>query len=167
MIPFIPPLPNPPPIPNQAYDDDWDSDFDDGPSASMPPPPPPGAAGAGGAGGTGSLLSVPKNSGQSGSAGDVSSIGRSDSKRGGAAAAAAAAAAGRTSFNRFSTFVKSGGENYVLGKLNANVQESDLITVVVRGFYYLFFSLSGGLLIVHPTNIVLARGKLTLCGDTT
>ena len=26
------------------------------------------------------------------------------------------------SFNRFSVFVKSGGENYILGKVNANIQ---------------------------------------------
>ena len=39
----------------------------------------------------------------------------------------------KTSFNRFSTFVKSGGENYILGKLNAKVQEADIIQVVVRG----------------------------------
>lgn len=118
----------------QAYDDDWDSDFDDQPSQQMPPPPAPG------------MLSVPgKNSGMSGSSGDLSSMGK---RTGGAAATAAA---GRTrfvkktyawlspclsffcsSFNRFSTFVKSGGENFILGKLNANVQENDLIQVVVR-----------------------------------
>ncbi len=88
----------------------------------MPPPAAPAAVA--------SSLSVPKASGQSGSTGDVSSIGRADSKRG---APGSSAAAGRTSFNRFSTFVKSGGENYVLGKLNANVQEADLITVVDNG----------------------------------
>ena len=106
----------------QAYDDDWDSDFDEAPSQG-------GGGGMGGVSG-GSNLAVPKNGPQTGSTGDVSSIGRGDSKRGGSAAAAGG---GRTSFNRFSTFVKSGGENYVLGKLNANVQESDLITVVDNG----------------------------------
>lgn len=39
----------------------------------------------------------------------------------------------KTSFNRFSTFVKSGGESFVLGKLNANVQEADVIQVVDCG----------------------------------
>ena len=59
--------------------------------------------------------------------GDVSSM-RSEAKK--------TSAAGFTSFNRFSTFVKSGGENFVLGKLNANVQESDVIQVVVSNFKF-------------------------------
>ena len=70
-------------------------------------------------------LLAPKNSGLGGSMGDVSSM-RSEAKK--------TSAAGFTSFNRFSTFVKSGGENFVLGKLNANVQESDVIQVVVSNF---------------------------------
>ena len=71
---------------------------------------------------SGGLL-APKNSALGGSMGDVSSM-RSEAKK--------QSAAGFTSFNRFSTFVKSGGESFVLGKLNANVQESDVIQVVVR-----------------------------------
>ncbi len=90
----------------------------------MPPPPAPGGVGTGGAGSSGALLSLPHGN-QSGSQSDVTSVGKKTSTAGGGAAAA------RTSFNRFSTFVKSGGENYVLGKLSANVQESDVITVVV------------------------------------
>ena len=43
-----------------------------------------------------------------------SSIGRNDSKKQGGT--------GKVSFNRFSVFVKSGGENYILGKVNANIQ---------------------------------------------
>ena len=72
-----------------------------------------------------SMLSVPMRGNQhphSGSTGDVSSIGRADSKR----------TTSKTSFNRFSTFVKSGGESFVLGKLNAKVQEADVIQVVVN-----------------------------------
>ena len=57
-----------------------------------------------------------------GSTGDVSSIGRNDSKK---------ISQSMTSFNRFSPFVKSGGESFVLGKLNAKVQEADVIQVVV------------------------------------
>lgn len=68
-----------------------------------------------------STLNVPRSLGQSGSTGDVSSIGRADSRK----------ISSKTSFNRFSPFVKSGGESYVLGKLNANVQEADIIQVVV------------------------------------
>lgn len=66
---------------------------------------------------------MPKNTAQTGSTGDVSSIGRADSKR----------ISAKTSFNRFSTFVKSGGESFVLGKLNAKVQEADVIQVVDAG----------------------------------
>jgi sorting nexin-9/18/33 len=71
------------------------------------------------------MLNVPKNSDQAGSSGDVSSIGRSDSKK--------ASVSSKTSFNRFSVFVKSGGESFVLGKLNAKVQETDVIQVVDNG----------------------------------
>ena len=101
----------------QAYDqDDWDSDFDDdnghmGGSSAMPAHQNQG------------MLNVPKNTAQTGSTGDVSSIGRADSKK----------ISAKTSFNRFSTFVKSGGESFVLGKLNAKVQENDVIQVVDNG----------------------------------
>ena len=54
-----------------------------------------------------------------------SSIGRNDSKKQGGT--------GKVSFNRFSVFVKSGGENYILGKVNANIQESDVLAVVEGG----------------------------------
>ncbi len=86
----------------QTYED-WDSDFDDGRTSGAIPAAP-------------AAPPLPD-----GGTGDGSS------KRG----APGAGAAGKTSFNRFSTFVKSGGENYVLGKLNMKVQESDLIAVVV------------------------------------
>ena len=67
----------------------------------------------------------PKNTVHSGSSGDLSSVGRKSS------VAASSSVTSKTSFNRFSTFVKSGGENYILGKLNAKVQEADIIQVVV------------------------------------
>ena len=65
--------------------------------------------------------------------------GRQNSKK--LSGAAAGVSGGKTSFNRFSPFVKTGGENYILGKLNANVQESDVIQVVVRisGFSVLHY----------------------------
>ena len=72
----------------------------------------------------GNALMPPKNTAHSGSSGDLNSVGRKSS-------VAASAVASKTSFNRFSTFVKSGGENYILGKLNAKVQEADIIQVVV------------------------------------
>ena len=67
----------------------------------------------------------PKNTVHSGSSGDLNSVGRKSS------VAASTSVTSKTSFNRFSTFVKSGGENYILGKLNAKVQEADIIQVVV------------------------------------
>ncbi len=108
----------------QAYDqDDWDSDFDDDNGTTNHHQAP--TSGGHAASTAGGMLSVPaKNSGQSGSTGDVSSIGRSDSKK--------QSVSSMTSFNRFSTFVKSGGESFVLGKLNAKVMEADVIQVVVR-----------------------------------
>ncbi|KAK5643229.1 hypothetical protein RI129_007074 [Pyrocoelia pectoralis] len=36
----------------------------------------------------------------------------------------------KKSFNRFSTFVKSGGESYILGTLKVNVEESNKITIL-------------------------------------
>ena len=74
---------------------------------------------------SGSNLMPPKNTVHSGSSGDLNSVGRKSS------VAASSSVASKTSFNRFSTFVKSGGENYILGKLNAKVQEADIIQVVV------------------------------------
>ena len=76
----------------------------------------------------GNALLPPKNTAQSGSSGDLNSVGRKSS-------VAASAVASKTSFNRFSTFVKSGGENYILGKLNAKVQEADIIQVVVSIYF--------------------------------
>ena len=105
----------------KAYDqDDWDSDFEDEESTM------PGGGNGGTMGIAGNALMPPKNTVHSGSSGDLNSVGRKSS-------VATAAMSSKTSFNRFSTFVKSGGENYILGKLNAKVQEADIIQVVVRG----------------------------------
>jgi len=103
-------------------DDDWDSDFDDE-SASQ----------VGGNANShyattidqGGNLNVPSSSYQQrGSREDVNSIGRNDSKKVGGASS-------KTSFNRFSMFVKSGGENYILGKVSSvKVPDLDVITVV-------------------------------------
>ena len=106
---------------HKAYDqDDWDSDFEDEDAMA-----PGGTAHGGSSGMGGSSLLPPKNTAHSGSSGDLNSVGRKSS-------VAATAVSSKTSFNRFSTFVKSGGENYILGKLNAKVQEADIIQVVVR-----------------------------------
>ena len=105
---------------HKAYDqDDWDSDFEDEDTAV------PGGGHAVQSGMGGSNLMPPKNTVHSGSSGDLNSVGRKSS------VAASSTVTSKTSFNRFSTFVKSGGENYILGKLNAKVQEADIIQVVV------------------------------------
>jgi len=106
----------------QAYDqDDWDSDFEDEDTAG------PGGGHAVPSGMGGTNLMPPKNTVHSGSSGDLNSVGRKSS------VAASSSVTSKTSFNRFSTFVKSGGENYILGKLNAKVQEADIIQVVDQG----------------------------------
>lgn len=66
----------------------------------------------------------PKNTAHSGSSGDLNSVGKKSS-------VTASTVASKTSFNRFTPFVKSGGENYILGKISAKVQEADIIQVVV------------------------------------
>ena len=53
------------------------------------------------------------------SLGDVSTSGRKVS-----------AATTKSSFNRFSVFVKSGSENFILGKVNISVSEPEMLTVV-------------------------------------
>ena len=40
-------------------------------------------------------------------------------------------ASSKTSFNRFSLFVKSGSENFILGKVNVDVPEADSLAVIV------------------------------------
>ena len=41
-----------------------------------------------------------------------------------------AATTSKASFNRFSVFVKSGSENYILGKVNLSVTEAEVLSVV-------------------------------------
>jgi len=111
------------PASNQEWqqDDDWDSDFDDESASQVGGNGNSNYAATTDAGGNLGLPSA--NYQKSGSTGDVSSIGRNDSKKG-------VSGASKTSFNRFSLFVKSGGENYILGKVTARVPEMDIITVV-------------------------------------
>jgi len=107
--------------PSPGPQDDWDSDFDDESASQVGGNGNSNYAATTDAGGN---LGLPTaNYQKSGSTGDVSSIGRNDSKKG-------ASGATKTSFNRFSLFVKSGGENYILGKVTARVPEMDIITVV-------------------------------------
>jgi len=118
-------------------DDDWDSDFDDESASQVGGQSAQG--GHGGAHGNGApanftastdnsgSLALPVASYHRGSIGDVSGVGRTDSKKG------AGGASSKTSFNRFSMFVKSGSENFILGKVNFNVPEADALTVLDHG----------------------------------
>jgi len=107
-------------------DDDWDSDFDDESASQV------GAQGNGAppnytaTSDNSGNLALPTASYHRGSTGDVSGVGRNDSKKGGGASS-------KTSFNRFSLFVKSGSENFILGKVNLSVPEADALTVVDNG----------------------------------
>jgi len=104
-------------------DDEFDSDFDDESASQV------GAQNAYPAltqsTNQDAHLGVPSSAYNAGSMGDVSSIGRSDSKK--------SSAHGKTSFNRFSMFVKSGSENYVLGRVNLPVLEADQLSVIEVG----------------------------------
>ena len=45
----------------------------------------------------------------------------------------AATSNSKVSFNRFSVFVKSGSENYILGKVNVSVSEAEVLAIVETG----------------------------------
>merc|ERR550532_1326389 len=107
--------------PAPGAQDDWDSDFDDE-SASQ----------VGGGGGTsqfsapsdgGNKLALPESRVLGGSVGDLSTREKKSS----------VSTHGKTSFNRFSVFVKTGSENYMLGKVNFPIQEVDQLTIVESG----------------------------------
>ncbi|KAF0295217.1 Sorting nexin lst-4 [Amphibalanus amphitrite] len=86
--------------------DDWDDDWDDDSDADTQ------VGGPAGGGEAARHLAV------RGSAGDVSNSGRGDGK-----------ATVKRNLNRFSTFVKSGGEDYILGVSKIHVSDADLITI--------------------------------------
>eukprot|EP00088_Acartia_fossae_P060648 TRINITY_DN7264_c0_g1_i2.p1 TRINITY_DN7264_c0_g1~~TRINITY_DN7264_c0_g1_i2.p1 ORF type:complete len:580 (+),score=112.09 TRINITY_DN7264_c0_g1_i2:24-1742(+) len=96
---------------NDWNDDDFDSDFDDD-SASQ----------HGNQQQNQNALAIPSSSNNlSGSTGDVSSIGREGKK---------VSATSKTSFNRFSPFVKTGAENFILGKVHATVPPAEIVSIV-------------------------------------
>ena len=96
--------------------DDWDSDFDEESQSTQ------GGGGPGDSLQQGGHHLQPAAAHQIGaSTGDVSTSGRKIS-----------AATTKSSFNRFSVFVKSGSENFILGKVNISVAEPEVLTIVVR-----------------------------------
>lgn len=95
---------------SQGSDDDWDDDWDDSSPASNAPR---------GLGGVPPLYSV------------TSSLpGRRDSSQQQQPQAKSSATVGRN-LNRFSTFVKSGGEAFLLGEASAFVRDGDRICVAL------------------------------------
>jgi len=101
--------------------DDWDSDFDDDASTGT------GAGNNGNVGNSANVVTnLPLPSAASyqarGSTGDVSTVGRKVST-----------ATSKASFNRFSVFVKTGSENYILGKVNLSVSESEVLAIIDQG----------------------------------
>lgn len=90
--------------PSQASDDDWDDDWDDHPSTTHDPS---------------ARVQVPQPS-------RSNSVCSRQQPR-------SSATVGRN-LNRFSTFVKSGGEAFVLGEASGLVKESDQICVVMGHF---------------------------------
>ncbi|KAM4635352.1 sorting nexin-18-like [Polymixia lowei] len=92
---------------SQGSDDDWDDDWDDSSTGADGPP---------GAGGAPSTYTV-----------TTSLPGRRGSSQ---QQAKSSATVGRN-LNRFSTFVKSGGEAFLLGEASAFVKDGDMICVVM------------------------------------
>ncbi|PNF21155.1 Sorting nexin lst-4 [Cryptotermes secundus] len=87
------------------WDDEWDDDSEGGGTQTSQTNNSAYASGQ----------VIPK----SGSVGDVSTIGKSDGK----------GTVGRKNFNRFTTFVKSGGESYILGTVKVAVREEDKVHI--------------------------------------
>jgi len=108
-------------------DDDWDSDFDDESASQVGQQSNGAPANYTTNTDNSGNLALPTASYQRGSTGDVAAIGRNDSKKG------SGGASSKTSFNRFSLFVKSGSENFILGKVNLHVPEADALTIVEVG----------------------------------
>uniref|UniRef100_A0A1B6HWD0 Sorting nexin n=2 Tax=Homalodisca liturata TaxID=320908 RepID=A0A1B6HWD0_9HEMI len=117
-----PPAMPPPPLPESFADDEWnnqptndnqnyevmdywDDEWDDDSEGGGGPPPLPMPP----------IIPV-----KSSSIGDDMSLGRSDSK----------STMPKKSLNRFSMFVKSGGENYIMGTLKLNVSDADKVYIV-------------------------------------
>ncbi|XP_072515247.1 sorting nexin-18b [Salminus brasiliensis] len=98
---------------SQGSDEDWDDDWDDGPTAADEPGGAPGKGGS----------ALPSSS----------STYSASPRRGSSQQSRSSATVGRN-LNRFSTFVKSGGEAFVLGEASGFVREEDKICVVMGQF---------------------------------
>lgn len=100
--------------PSQGSDDDWDDDWDDSSTVADEP------------GGVSGRFRDFEGNGPS-----TYSISTSSMPRGGNAQHAKSSATVSRNLNRFSTFVKSGGEAFVLGEASGFVKDGDKICVVM------------------------------------
>nr|CAD7458348.1 unnamed protein product [Timema tahoe] len=94
----------------QASEDYWDDEWDDDSEGGSAPH----------SNSQGNSTNYALDSATISSSGDIYSLGKFDGGKG---------TVGRKSFNRFTAFVKSGGENYILGTLKANVTDADKIYI--------------------------------------
>lgn len=115
---------------SQGSDDDWDDEWDDSSTVADEP----------GALGSGAYPDLDGSSGGVGAAGRYSLSTRSDlslGSRGGSVppqhhpSGAKSSATVSRNLNRFSTFVKSGGEAFVLGEASGFVKDGDKLCVVL------------------------------------
>uniref|UniRef100_T1J0K5 Uncharacterized protein n=1 Tax=Strigamia maritima TaxID=126957 RepID=T1J0K5_STRMM len=104
-------------FPHPGYDgDDWDDDWDEDDDDDSHHPTQNSRSNSNE---IKTSLALPNRDVKSSSTGDVSAIGRDGGK-----------GAMKKNFNRFSTFVKSGGEAFILGQLKISVQESEKIYIM-------------------------------------
>ncbi|KAL4617492.1 sorting nexin-18 [Arapaima gigas] len=103
--------------PSQGSDDDWDDDWDDASTVADDP------ASVGGG--------YPDYDGNGPSVGVNYTMSTSSMPRGSSAPQAKSSATVGRNLNRFSTFVKSGGEAFVLGEASGFVKDGDKICVVM------------------------------------
>lgn len=113
---------------NQGFEsnDYWDDEWDDDSEGGQPSGPPNSRSDA--------LyeLDIPK----SGSTSDINSLGKADNK----------GTVGKKNFNRFTAFVKSGFESYILGSIKIPLQESDKITILETEFGVTWYPISNSYL---------------------
>lgn len=98
--------------------DEWDDEWDDNESTISSQPESQGQCSQSGSG-----LAVPKLEWKSSSTGDISSVGHASQDGSGKRTV-------RKSKNRFSTFVKSGGESFILGQIKTNVPSESVIKIL-------------------------------------
>ncbi|GAB6022417.1 hypothetical protein CHUAL_006534 [Chamberlinius hualienensis] len=100
----------------QAQSDDWDDDWDDDDDSPAEQEQQTNYRFD-----AGSAAAAGRESVRSSSVGDVSTMGKGDASK----------APVRRNFNRFSTFVKSGSEDYIMGKYKVSVSSNEAVHLVL------------------------------------